>query len=139
MARPLQFRPHHFLCALGYRGEGYSDGFTANMTAVVTNGLKAEGGDATEIEVIGATDIICGPCPKRRGDLCTSQDKIARLDLQHSKVLGVRPGDRLTWGQAKARIKSLVKSGDLATVCSGCQWLDLGYCEESLRELHGAE
>ena len=92
----LRFRPHHFLCALGYRGEGYSDGFTANMTWIVTDGLKAPGGDATEIEVIGATDDICAPCPKRRGDLCSDQAKIARLDLQHSKVLGLRPGDWLT-------------------------------------------
>lgn len=136
IARPLQFRPHHFLCALGYRGKGYSDGFTVNMTEIVTHGLKAEGGDTFEIEVIGATDAICAPCPKRRGDLCSDQSKIARLDLQHSKRLGVRPGDRLTWGQAKARIRSLVQPGDLAQVCSGCQWLELGYCEDSLKALH---
>lgn len=136
MARPLQFRPHHFLCALGYRGAGYSDSFTANMTEIVTLGLKADGGDDTEIEVIGATDDICAPCPKRRGDLCTSQAKITALDLSHSKVLGVRPGDRLTWGQAKARIRSLVKPGDLTDICTGCQWLSLGYCEASLKDLH---
>ena len=136
MARPLQFRPHHFLCSLGFRGAGYSDGFTENMTEIVVGRLRAEGGDAEEIEVIGATDDICGPCPKRRGHLCTDQTKIAALDLSHSKVLGVRPGDRLTWGQAKARIKSLVKPGDLETVCAGCQWLELGYCEESLTNLH---
>ncbi len=136
MSRPLQFRPHHFLCALGYRGEGYSDGFTANMTEIVTLGLKAEDGDSTEIEVIGATDAICGPCPKRRGALCSDQAKISALDLSHSKILGVRPGDRLTWGQAKARIRSLVQPGELGKICSECQWLDLGYCEDSLRELH---
>lgn len=132
----LRFRPHHFLCALGYRGEGYSDGFTANMTRIVTDGLKVPGGDTTEIEVIGATDDICAPCPKRRGNLCSDQAKIARLDLQHSKVLGLRPGDRLTWAQAKARIRMLVQPGDLATVCAGCQWLELGYCEDSLSDLH---
>lgn len=136
MSRPLQFRPHHFLCALGYRGEGYSDNFTANMTKIVAEGLKADGGDSTVIEVIGATDDICGPCPKRRGELCTDQPKIAALDLAHSKALGVRAGDQLTWGQAKARIRSLVKPGELAQLCSGCQWLSLGYCEESLKELH---
>jgi len=136
MPGPLQLRPHHFLCALGYRGVGYSDGFTANMTAIVTDGLKSRDGDATEIEVIGATDDICAPCPKRRGDLCTDQAKISALDLAHSKALGVRPGDRLTWGQAKARIRSLVQPGDLSGICTGCQWLELGYCEASLKNLH---
>jgi hypothetical protein len=50
--------------------------------------------------------------------------------------LGLRPGDRLTWAQAKARIRTLVQPGDLATVCAGCQWLKLGYCEDSLFDLH---
>lgn len=136
MDKALQFRPHHFLCALGYRGAGYSDAFTANMTDIVVGRLRATGGDDVQIEVIGATDDICGPCPKRRGDLCVNQDNIAKLDLSHSKALGVRPGDTLTWGQAKARIKSLVKPGELATVCAGCQWLELGYCEDSLKALH---
>jgi len=136
MARPLQFRPHHFLCSLGFLGAGYSEEFTANMTDIVIHRLRAEGGDDVSIEVIGATDDICGPCPKRRGALCTNQENIAALDLSHSKALGVRPGDKLTWGQAKARIKSLVKPGDLSKVCAGCQWLEYGYCEESLQALH---
>lgn len=135
MSRPLQFRPHHFLCSLGFQGAGYSDSFTENMTDIVVGRLRADGGDATEIEVIGATDDICAPCPKRRGALCSDQAKIAKLDLQHSKRLGLRPGDRLTWGQAKARIKSLVKQGDLSEICAGCQWLALGYCEQKLAEL----
>lgn len=135
MGRPLHFRPHHFLCSLGFQGAGYSDGFTENMTEIVVGRLRAEDGDSVEIEVISATDDICAPCPKRRGALCSDQAKIAKLDLQHSKRLGVRPGDRLTWGQAKARISSLVKPGDLSVICAGCQWLALGYCEKSLADL----
>ena len=55
---PLRYRPHHFLCSLGYEGKGYSPGFTANMTAIVMGRLRAEGGDATVIEVAGAADDL---------------------------------------------------------------------------------
>lgn len=135
MTAPLRFRPHHFLCALGFRGKGYSDAFTANMARIIVDGLRAPGGEATEIEVIGQTDDICAPCPKRRDMLCTSQDKIARLDAAHAEALSLRPGDRLTWEAARARMKSLpVDIHD--QICDGCDWKDLGLCAEALHKLH---
>jgi hypothetical protein len=132
---PLRFRPHHFLCSQGFRGKGYSEAFTENMTRIVVDGLRAPEGDATEIEVVDSLDDICAPCPKRRGNLCQSQEKIEEIDARHAEALALRPGDRLTWGQAKARMKSRVTPGDLSHLCEGCQWLDLGLCEAALREL----
>lgn len=32
MPDPVRYRPHHFLCSLGYEGKGYSEAFTDNMT-----------------------------------------------------------------------------------------------------------
>ena len=132
----IRFRPHHFLCALGFQGRGYSDTFTANMADIVQGRLRAAGGDATPITVVGANDDICAPCPKRRGHLCTSQEKIATLDARHAHALGLRPGDRLTWGEARARIRANVQPGALAHLCKGCEWLSLGLCETALRTLH---
>ena len=130
----IRFRPHHFLCALGFQGKGYSDGFTANMARLVEGRLRAPDGDATEIEVIGVTDDICAPCPKRRGTLCTSQVKIARLDAAHASALALRPGDRLTWGDAQARMKSL--PADIhERICAGCEWKSLGLCAAALHRL----
>lgn len=139
MTAPLSFRPHHFLCALGFRGKGYSDRFTANMTRLVSDGLHADDGDETMIRVVGATDDICAPCPKRRGTLCTSQARIAALDAAHAHALALHPGDTLTWGQAKARIRMHVQPGALESLCAGCQWLPLGLCESALTELHASE
>lgn len=134
MTRPLQFRPHHFLCALGFQGKGYSDSFIANMARLVEDTLRAPSGGATVIEVVGATDDICAPCPKRRGTRCTSQDKIARLDAAHAKALALRPGDRLTWGAAQARMKTLPP--DIHDrICAGCDWKELGLCAAALYEL----
>ena len=135
---PLRFRPHHFLCATGFAGRGYSDGFTANMHRIVADTLRAAGGAATVIEVVGAADDICAPCPRRRGALCEAQAKIEAIDARHAMALGLRAGDRLTWGAAQARIRARVAPGDLATLCAGCQWLSAGLCEAALARLHAA-
>ncbi len=134
--RPVRYRPHHFLCSLGYEGKGYSPEFTDNMTAIVMGRLRAAGGDATVIEVTGAADDICAPCPKRRGTLCQNQEKIKVLDRAHAAALRLAPRERLTWGEAKARIRAHVPPGSLATLCRGCQWEPLGLCEAALARLH---
>ncbi|WP_245890371.1 DUF1284 domain-containing protein [Roseovarius confluentis] len=133
---PLRYRPHHFLCSLGFQGKGYSDAFTANMARIVDDRLRAPGGNDVAIEVVGATDDICAPCPKRRGTLCTSQAKIATLDTRHAGALRLSVGTCLTWGEAKQRIKANVLPGALTQLCAGCQWLDLGLCEAALKKLH---
>jgi hypothetical protein len=135
-AAPIRYRPHHFLCTLGFAGEGYSSGFTANMARIVDGTLRAPGGDDTVIEVVGATDDICAPCPKRRGSLCESQRKIDRLDARHARALGLVPGAQLSWGEARARIVRNVPPGALSHLCEGCQWLELGHCENALSRLH---
>ncbi len=138
MTAPVRFRPHHFLCALGYEGKGYSDAFTANMSAIVIDRLRGPNGDKTQIQVTGHADDICTPCPKRRGNLCTSQTAILTLDRAHAAALNLAPRETLTWGEAQARIRANVQPDDLQTLCMGCQWLDLGLCEASLTRLHSA-
>jgi hypothetical protein len=96
----------------------------------------ADGGDDQVIEVVEATDDICIPCPKRRGALCATQDKIANLDAGHAAALQIRPGDRLTWGEAQSRIRTHVPPGSLKTLCAGCQWEPYGMCEAALSRLH---
>ncbi len=136
MADPVRYRPHHFLCSLGFEGKGYSDAFTANMTAIVMGRLRAADGDATLIEVTGATDDICAPCPKRRGTHCTDQPKIKVLDRAHASALQLEPRERLTWGQARDRIRAHVPPGSLKTLCAGCEWEAYGMCERALARLH---
>lgn len=139
MPDPIRYRPHHFLCSLGFEGKGYSPDFTANMTAIVMGRLRAEGGDATLIEVTGATDDICAPCPKRRGRLCTNQDKIKTLDRAHAAALRLEPRETLTWGEAKDRIRASVAPGSLKVLCAGCEWEAYGMCEAALSRLHNEE
>ncbi|MCE2517535.1 MAG: DUF1284 domain-containing protein [Alphaproteobacteria bacterium] len=132
---PMTFRPHHFLCALGYQGKGYDDAFTANMDEVVAKGLHQQGGDNTVITVTTSADVICQPCPHRRGQGCAKQAQIDALDARHAERLELKAGDELSWGAAKARIAAKVKSGDLSELCAGCGWLEAGMCEAALARL----
>ena len=135
MTKSITFRPHHFLCALGYQGKGYDDAFTENMDRVVADGLHQDGGENTLIIVTRQADIICGPCPHRRGKGCASQEQINKLDTRHAERLNLIDGETLSWGAAKERIALKVKKGDLSTLCEGCQWLELGLCEDALSRL----
>ncbi|NSX55850.1 DUF1284 domain-containing protein [Parasulfitobacter algicola] len=135
----LRFRPHHFLCSLGFQGKGYSNDFTANMTAIVMGKLRSVGGDDVMIKVTGQADDICAPCPKRRDTFCTSQDRIDALDARHSAALNLRNGDQLTWADAKSRIRENVRPDDLDQICAGCEWLGLGVCKAAVKRLHEKE
>lgn len=130
----IRFRPHHFLCALGFEGKGYSDAFTANMRGIVVDQLRAPGGEATEITVTAITDDICAPCPKRSGRLCADQAKIRRIDRAHGEALDLAAGDIITWGTAKARMRQL-EPRDLDRICADCAWLEMGMCKSALARL----
>lgn len=130
----LTFRPHHFLCTLGFQGEGYSPSFVENF-GKITETLRKDGGDATEIAVVEHTDSVCAPCPHRRGKLCETQGKIDKLDQAHGALLRVSPGDRLTWGEAKQRIADSISLEDFDRICAPCEWQALGVCRKALEAL----
>lgn len=134
---PIPFRRHHFLCALGFAGAGYSDDFVSNMAQLVGL-LRAPGGDAQRLQVTVGADAICAPCPSRRGAGCAEGAKIAALDARHGAALGLAPGDVVSWGEAKRRIRERVPPGALDRLCAGCSWLDQGMCRDALARLHAA-
>lgn len=134
----IQFRPHHFLCTLGFQGKGYSETFVANYQKLAD--LLRETGDAGEntwIEVAADTDSICEPCPNRRNALCTSEEKIRKLDHAHAAVLGLKAGRRIQWKEAKDLIASKMSLEKFDLACAPCSWKAMGVCEKALTELSG--
>lgn len=136
MPDPVAFRAHHFLCALGFEGKGYSNRFVANMATIV-EGLR----DApdTIIEVVEQTDDICAPCPKRRDTSCLNQTRIMALDRRHADALGLQIGERLSWQQAQHRIRDKITTDTLRNICAGCAWLDQGMCLNAVERLHSTD
>ena len=131
MITPKKFRPHHFLCALGFAGKGYSDSFTENLRHIV-NELRSTAGDAILLEVVKNTDDICTPCPHKRDQQCTEQAKIDQLDTAHAAALNIQPGDILSWKTAKNRIASKISLKTFEKICAPCAWKTLGVCEKAL-------
>ncbi len=130
----LYFRPHHFLCTLGFVGRGYSAPFVANFTQV-TELLNSNEGDNTCIDVIAANDTICQPCPNNLGKYCKQEAKITALDTAHARIHGLHPGTSITWGEAKETLKQAFTLENFATACASCEWQALGTCEAALKKL----
>lgn len=129
----FSFRPHHFLCTLGFQGKGYSPGFIDNYTQIV-EALREN--EELPIEVVAGADSICRACPHQSAGVCTTEEKIQGLDTRHSQILSIKPGDVLTWRMGKERLKKSMTVDAFHKACEGCQWKSLGVCEEALKKLH---
>ena len=133
MQEILEFRPHHFMCTLGFRGVGYSNHFVQNYKEIVKVLTKNED---TLIKVVKHTDNICSACPKKISKtFCTAQDKITGLDFAHNKVLRFTSGEITSWRQAKSRIKKYMSIDKFHESCQSCSWKKFGVCQESLEQL----
>lgn len=136
LARPLKIRGHHLLCMLGFRGLGYSPEFAVAMGKVVESFRS----DATlPIIVVNEGDIICDSCPHYKDNKCRKKPdsfrKVKTKDTRVLKRLGLKPGSETSAGEAWARVKAQISSGELAELCAKCEWLGLGYCAEGLEKL----
>lgn len=133
MGEKITFRPHHFMCTLGFRGYGYSLGFVKNYKKIVQQLYQQED---TIIEVVGNMDSVCSACPNRLSEtLCKTQEKIDKLDARHREILQLQDGEQLSWREAKARIKKHMTAQKFDQACDGCSWKDYGVCKKALEDL----
>ncbi len=129
----IKFRPHHFMCTLGFQGHGYSLGFVKNYKKIVQ---KLTSDESTLIEVVDNMDSICLACPNKINEtLCKTQNKITKLDYRHQKVLQFRAREILSWKDAKLRIKQHMTTQKFDYACDGCSWKDYGVCQKALENL----
>jgi len=127
----INFRPHHFLCALCFQGAGYSVGFVRNFKKIMHTLNQDE---TTEINIVQHTDSICAPCPHRINLLCDTQEKIEQLDQAHAETLNIKTNTTISWENAKAQIKKNLTLEKFHKICEPCGWKESGMCEKVLRE-----
>lgn len=137
-ASPIRLRGHTLLCLQGFRGEGYSSEFVANMAAVC-RALTED--PETRVEVITSPDAVCAACPHQLSSGCTlngerSEDEMKDQDRVVLRKLGLEAGSRVRWRDILDRIRLSVHGEDLPAICGTCRWLPLGYCREALEKLH---
>ena len=117
----MDLRPHHLFCLRFYRGHGYNEAFCRNMDHVLSRLNEGE-----EIRLVSGCDEVCFSCPHRNGDQCDEQEKVRLFDRKALELLEFRPGDILTFDEAKALQNALVfRPGRFSEICEGCEWQDL--------------
>lgn len=121
-AEPLPLRPHHLLCTEFFKGYGYSDGFSANMSDVISM-LNA---DDPAVTLTAGTDVICRGCPHNKGGICDSREKVRRYDLAVLELLEVHEGGTAAWSELKRSARErIIAAGKLYQICGDCQWFHI--------------
>lgn len=132
----LRVRGHHLLCMLGFRGEGYSDPFIANMRRVVA-AFSAE--PPPLVQLLAEPDDICVPCPYLSDGACTAEDgadeKTRTMDTAVLDVLGLRAGTLANPEVLLALLRQRMDPEKQACICAGCRWLPKGFCAAGLAKL----
>lgn len=112
-------RPHHLLCTEFFRGYGYSDEFSANMSKVIS----MMNTDDPTVTLTADTDIICRKCPHNKDGICDSCEKVCRYDLAVLELLDIQKGDTAVWSELKrAAREKIIAAKKLSRICVDCQW-----------------
>ena len=136
LAHPLTIRGHHLLCLLGFRGRGYSPAFVESMGKVLEE-FRAN----PDVPVILVTecDEICSSCPHMAENECRKNpDSAVRIKEKDAAILkkaGLPANKSTTPKEAWNAVKETFTPEDIAVLCSRCQWVGLGYCQEGLAKL----
>lgn len=123
----IRLRPHHLLCMLTYKGEGYSQEFVQNFDRL-TRQLAASG---EPVEVVSGPDDVCAPLLESGECHCfnpsvVERDQKAAAEL--SALLGevVAPGAILHLTPARMAVMRLAfRNGEIRSACTECPWKGL--------------
>ena len=113
-----RIRAHHGMCFAYYRGEGYSNDFTAHMWK-----MKRLLEKNPIIELGMRADDVCKACPNNKEGICTSDNKAAEYDRQVLSHLGLHEGDTMRWLDFALLVdKQIIQTCTRADICGECQW-----------------
>ena len=131
-----KIRPHHLMCILGFRGLGYNENFTINMTNIVKD-LRSN--PNAIIIVSPEADDICVTCPHNNKGICVkkpnSEEIVQNLDSEYIKLIQIPLRVPISINDAWKNIVSSVSLETMENICKECEWWSDGYCSEGLREL----
>ncbi|MEF9952144.1 MAG: DUF1284 domain-containing protein [Clostridium sp.] len=120
----IKLRPHHIMCLKFYKGVGYSEEFTKNMTQIHT---ALTTGDEV-ISLIDSHDDICSKCPSLKGSVCESEENIKVLDRNTLNYLDITSGKEYRYNDL-ASLRDKVLDKELhQKICSTCEWYKEGVC-----------
>ncbi|MDR1288986.1 MAG: DUF1284 domain-containing protein [Holosporales bacterium] len=128
MKNRIYLRPHHLICLMSFRGEGY-DGVFISKTGKIVEFLKNIPDEKLICVEIGGDDI-CRFCPNRKGELCKDEARISLLDSSFSKILGIQRGSIYCWSEVRQLVIDKLSARDFEKICHECQWFQI--CRSNL-------
>ncbi len=122
--RIIPLRPHHGMCLAYFKGEGYSNGFTAHMAEMLKTFLKGQ-----KIRLHVDTDEICSACPNNCDGHCTPGEHVVEYDNAVLERCGLEAGQVLEFQEFTELVqKKILAEGKRGQICGSCQWNSI--CEE---------
>ena len=96
----IPLRPHHGMCLAYFKGEGYSNGFTAHMAEMLKIFLEGK-----KIRLHVDTDEICSACPNNLGGHCEAGDKVAEKAYRYTE----NGSEQITAGEETSDSKNHIR------------------------------
>lgn len=122
--KSIPLRPHHGMCLAYFKGEGYSNGFTAHMAEMLKIFLTGK-----KIRLHVDTDEICSACPNNQNGICEAGDKVAEYDNAVLDRCGLKAGEVLDFNVFTGIVQEKILAADKRKkICGNCQWNSI--CEE---------
>ncbi len=129
--RAIRLRPHHLLCLLAFKGEGYSPEFIERAKRLQRSWLE----DGTVVEVVEGLDELCTDCPELSEECVSTTDDAGayQLDRAAASFLDVELGP-----YRSDDLLRLIRSNFVVErcyeVCNGCSWLPRIDCPRIIRD-----
>ena len=114
----IPLRPHHGMCLAYFKGEGYSNSFTAHMAEMLKIFLEGK-----KIRLHVDTDEICSACPNNEKGCCSSFSLVEAYDNAVLDLCGLENGQIMEFDDFTDIVqKKILASGKRKEICGNCQW-----------------
>lgn len=130
----LRFRPHHLLCMLTYKGNGYSKSFVENFDLLI----ERMNTSSVTLEICKGPDDICAPrlCDPTDATCHCHDADLLKTDDQALADLGTLPSlDNISYGSTIPLTRELIRDlrtayakNTIRTACQGCEWKE--FCDQ---------
>lgn len=88
----IPLRPHHGMCLAYFKGEGYSNRFSAHMQEMLDIFQKG-----AKIQLHADTDEICSACPNNEKGCCSSFSLVEAYDNAVLELCGLENGQIMSY------------------------------------------
>lgn len=118
LTNSIPLRPHHGMCLAYFKGEGYSDGFSAHMQEMLDIFEKG-----AKIQLHADTDEICFACPNNEKGCCSSFSLVEKYDKAVLELCSLENGQVMDFQTFTDIVqKEILASGKRKEICGECQW-----------------